>query len=308
MPAHAEALWAVHLPASFRDKLALRTTWLDKQVKEGRQESPATLALLAYVQPLLKQLILELFLRGALHWHRRAVGRVSGHWHSSCSTGSGEDTGKQLSREINITVTHHPEQLWHIYGYGSSVCRALGIAVPQCHRPPAPEDRAEVDTNMGASPLAAGPWAQAHSTTSIPSPPTQGRAQPDPAGTCHGCPRGSVPRQAVRLAPHPSQPLHHSATGTGPAATSGWCAGTRLGLDLGRSSKGQQLSHSAWHCFDYCCNYSVGRKRAASCNMNGAVPGILPETAPSPALSHLLLPRYCSSHWQPSSLRECKRF
>lgn len=47
--AHAEALRAVHLPACFRDELALRTTWLvhDKLVKEGRRECPDTLVLLA---------------------------------------------------------------------------------------------------------------------------------------------------------------------------------------------------------------------------------------------------------------------
>lgn len=163
---YTEAFQAVCLPAYFRDKLALSTTWLvhDKQVKEGRQESPDTLVLLACMHlklSLLKQLILEVFLQRAPRWHRNAVGTVSGCWHSSCSAGKslwqGQKgfTGKQLSREINTTVTHCLEQFWHFYSFCSPVFRRVGITFPQT--PPsfgAMGTTADIDT--GASPLATG--------------------------------------------------------------------------------------------------------------------------------------------------------
>lgn len=157
----AEALQAVRLPACFRNELALRTTWLahDKQVKEPRQESPDTLALLACMH--FNQLILEVFLQQAPCWQRNAVGTVSGSWHSSCSAGRSPwrgrkgFTGKQLSREINTPVTHCPRQFWHIHCFCFPVLRRVGIPFPQIPLSTSTvRTTTEVDTDKGASPLA----------------------------------------------------------------------------------------------------------------------------------------------------------
>lgn len=156
-------------------------------MKEGRQESPDILSLLAYVQLSLSwssrfwsYSCMELCIGTGKLWEGC---QGTGTAPAALGKGSGEDTGKQLSREINITVTHRPEQFWHTYGYCSSICRAVGTPLPLM--PPSSSTlrtRTEVDTNTGVSPLAVRPWSQAHTTTtSIPSPPNGSRADPEAA-------------------------------------------------------------------------------------------------------------------------------
>lgn len=155
--------------------------------KKASKRHPCSAGLRA-AQPLLKQLILELFLRGALHWHGRAVGRVSGRWHSSCSTGkwlwrghgkTAEQRNQSYSHALPWAVLTY---LWLLLCYCSSVCRGVSIAFPRRHHRPAARGPGRRCTPPRQPLPSAEPWPQAHTTMSVP--PHRHTAVPSPVRPC----------------------------------------------------------------------------------------------------------------------------